>query len=187
MAEQAVQRNYLISQLQVISWWTSCEKAKFSLLTEVFRFCPLLAWLEINEMVLKSCKTHKKVANGFKFTKEPCRITHGWMMIRWFYILVNLSHLMTKPTKWVCAQRRLPSLIILHCSLNGLLRTQAFFMQTAKALIRVGGCPGWSESSLGAHAVLMVLSCRGSFQFQQYFGHIWTKGWLWRLYALNCC
>ena len=27
-------------------------------------------------------------------------------------------------------------------------------MWTAKTLIRLGGCPGWSESSLGAHAVL---------------------------------
>ena len=25
-------------------------------------------------------------------------------------------------------------------------------MQTAKTLIRLGGCPGWSESSLGAHS-----------------------------------
>ena len=29
------------------------------------------------------------------------------------------------------------------------LRTQPFFMQKAKALIRLGGCSGWSESSLG--------------------------------------
>ena len=41
----------------------------------------------------------------------------------------------------------------LHCALNGQLRTQGFFMQTAKILIRLGGCPGWSESSLGAHLV----------------------------------
>ena len=27
---------------------------------------------------------------------------------------------------------------------------QGFFMRTAKPLIRLGGCPGWSESSLGA-------------------------------------
>ena len=26
-------------------------------------------------------------------------------------------------------------------------------MQTAKTLIRLGGCPGWSESSLGAHSL----------------------------------
>ena len=36
-------------------------------------------------------------------------------------------------------------------------------MQTAKTLIRSGGCPGWSESSLGAHAILLVLSWGGSF------------------------
>ena len=28
----------------------------------------------------------------------------------------------------------------------------AFFMQTAKTLIRLGRCPGWSESLLGAHS-----------------------------------
>ena len=31
-------------------------------------------------------------------------------------------------------------------------------MQTAKTLIRLGGCLGWSESSLGTHATLLVLS-----------------------------
>ena len=31
-------------------------------------------------------------------------------------------------------------------------------MQTVKTLIRLGGCPGWSESSLGAHATSLVLS-----------------------------
>ena len=40
---------------------------------------------------------------------------------------------MTKPTKWLCAQRRSRS----ACA----------------------GCPSWSESSLGAHAILLVLSC----------------------------
>ena len=43
-----------------------------------------------------------------------------------------------------------PSLISLRCALNGLLRAQCFFMRTAKTLNRLGGCPGWSESSLGA-------------------------------------
>ena len=35
-------------------------------------------------------------------------------------------------------------------------------MRTAKTLIRLGGCQGWSESSLGAHAILIVLSWGGS-------------------------
>ena len=30
--------------------------------------------------------------------------------------------------------------------------------RTAKILIRLGGCPGWSESSLGAQSFLLVLS-----------------------------
>ena len=40
------------------------------------------------------------------------------------------------------------------------LRTQAFFMRTAKTLIRLGGCPGWSESSLGAHSFFCFVRSR---------------------------
>ena len=82
----------------------------------------------------------------------------------------SMSNLMTKPTKWPCAQRRLGSAWAsaqsdqsLCYSLNGWLRTQASFMRTGKTLIRLGGCPGWSESSLGAHAILLVLSWGGSY------------------------
>ena len=35
--------------------------------------------------------------------------------------------------------------------------------RTAKTLIRLGRCPGWSESSLGAHVILLVLSCGSSY------------------------
>ena len=69
----------------------------------------------------------------------------------------EISRLMTKLTKWLCVQRWLRSAWAsaqsdqsLRCALNWKLRTQAFFMRTAKTLIRLGGCPGWSESSLGA-------------------------------------
>ena len=45
-------------------------------------------------------------------------------------------------------------------------RTKHLLMRTAKTLIRLRGCSGWSESSLGAHAMLLVLSCGGgSFSF----------------------
>ena len=50
----------------------------------------------------------------------------------------------------------------LRCLPNRKLKTQGVFMQTAKTLIRLGGCPGWSESSLDA-VILLVLSCRGSY------------------------
>ena len=72
-------------------------------------------------------------------------------------VKLNMSRLVTKPTKWLCAQQRLRSAWAstqsdhsLRCALSGKLRTQAFFMRTAKTLIRQGGCPGWSESPLGA-------------------------------------
>ena len=49
-------------------------------------------------------------------------------------------------------------------------------MLTAKTLIRLGKCPGWSESSLGAHATLFVLSCCGSNILS------FTKTWNWNLH-----
>ena len=36
-------------------------------------------------------------------------------------------------------------------------------LSAQQRLIRLGRCPGWSESSLGTHAILLVLSCRGSY------------------------
>ena len=79
-----------------------------------------------------------------------------------------------KTNKMTVAQRRLRSAWAsaqsdqsLRCTLNGLLRTQALFMRTANTLIRLGGCPGWSESSLGAHAILLVLSRGGSNHLKQ--------------------
>ena len=94
-----------------------------------------------------------------------------------------MSRLITKPTKWLCTQRRLRSA-----------------WASAKTLIRLGKCPGWSESSLGAQVILLVLSWGGSytrinrkmtkqqsgrsfgpnviwnhFTIQQFYGHIRPK------------
>ena len=41
--------------------------------------------------------------------------------------------------------------------------------QPGQTLIRLGVWPGWSDSSLGAHAILLVLSWGGSF----YFSGVW--------------
>ena len=89
--------------------------------------------------------------------KSYCCVTH---IIFLLLVSNNVSHDMTKPTKWLCAQRRLRSAWAstqsdqsFRFALNGQLRNQAFFMRTVKTLIRLGGCPGWSESSLGAHSL----------------------------------
>ena len=42
-------------------------------------------------------------------------------------------------------------------------------MQTGKTLIRLGGYPGWSDSSLGAQVIYLVLSCCGPYTCE------WTK------------
>ena len=79
--------------------------------------------------------------------------------------ILEMSHDMTKPTKWVCAQRRLnqpghpPSLIrvfTVRMKKTWVLSTHWAHSEdwsdwAAKPLIRLGECPGWSETSLGAH------------------------------------
>ena len=47
-------------------------------------------------------------------------------------------------------------------SMGSKLPFVAFFVQTVKTLIRVGGCSAWSESSLDAKSKSLVLSCSGS-------------------------
>ena len=63
-------------------------------------------------------------------------------------------------------------------------------MRTAKTLIRLGGCPGWSESSLGAEVVLLVWSYRRRYiakkkkVSRQYFSCSIEHGW--KFIAAQC-
>ena len=91
---------------------------------------------------------------------QPCcgvRSPALWLKLS---LIPYMSRDMTKPTKWLCAPRRLrsawasaqsdQSLCCLHEeSLGPKLPTE----RTAKTLIRLSGCPGWSESSLGAQSL----------------------------------
>ena len=86
----------------------------------------------------------------------------------------KMSRDMTKPTKWLCAQRRLRSAWAsaqsdqsLRCPHEESLGPQLPIKRTANNLIRLGECSGWSESSLGA-LILFVLSCRGSLMIPDY-------------------
>ena len=51
-------------------------------------------------------------------------------------------------------------------------------MRTAKSLIRLGGCPCWSESSMGAHSTLLVLSWGGSIVFYKTSEGLWVRAWI---------
>ena len=92
--------------------------------------------------------------------------THRYLVIlnRGTRQYVYMSRDMTKSTKWVCAQRRLKSAWAsaqsdqsLHCgcqavlslrfALTGKLKTQSFFMRTAKTLIRLGGLR-WAHTAV---------------------------------------
>ena len=84
--------------------------------------------------------------------------------------LLNLSHLMTKSTKWpLCTAKTKISLGIPTVWGEPLLSTwrnigsSATQLSPLWRLIRLCGCSGWSESSLGAHIILLVLSWGGSF------------------------
>ena len=97
-------------------------------------------------------------------TKSPsCPAGEVHMYVQGMQEKSDLSCDMTKPTNWLCAQRRLISLGIRPVwSESSLSAWRNIGSLGSKALIRLGGCPGWSESSLGI-VILLVLSCRSSF------------------------
>ena len=74
-----------------------------------------------------------------------------------------LRRRMTKPPKWHV--RPAKTQIAVRMRKHWALIT---YWAHSKTLIRLGGCSGWSESSLGAHDILLVLSCGGS-QVYPYF------------------
>ena len=75
---------------------------------------------------------------------------------------------MTKPTKWHVRPAKTdqpghpPSLIRVFAVRMKKPWVLSYPLSAQRSLIRLGGCPGWSESALGAHATLLVLSWGGS-------------------------
>ena len=75
------------------------------------------------------------------------------------YSWQKMSQLMTKPTKWLCAKQRLRSAWAsaqsdqsLPCLQEESLGVLSYPLNAQRRLIRLGGLPDWSESSLGAHS-----------------------------------
>ena len=102
-----------------------------------------------------------------KFTPHECIFFHSIVLLQVMWLFNND---MWKPTKWPCAQRRLRSAWAfaksdqnLRCPHEESLGPKLPIERRSKTLIRLGGCPGWSESSLGAYATLLVLSWGGSY------------------------
>ena len=76
---------------------------------------------------------------------------------------------MTKPTKWhVCPAKTQIWASAQSDQSRGCLHEESLspylpIEHTAKTQIRLGRCPVWSESLLGAHATLLVFSCANSY------------------------
>ena len=85
-----------------------------------------------------------------------------------FISLKNWSLRMSKPTKWhVRPAKTLISMGIRLVWSESSLRALriAKDLSGQRRLIRLGGCPSWSESLRGARVTLLVLSCTGSNNF----------------------
>ena len=95
-------------------------------------------------------------------------------IVTWHYLsladnLLKIEPQHNKTSKMTCGLREdsdqpgyPPSLIRVFSVCSGKLRTQGFFLQTAKTLFRLGWCPGWSDCLLGAQVILLVLSYHSS-------------------------
>ena len=106
------------------------------------------------------------------FFFQPCRKSSA--------VDLYMSHHTTKPTKWVCAQRRLRSAWAsaqadqsLRCPHEEHSGPQLPIKRTTKTLIRLGRCPGWSESSLGSQ--LFCWFCHHDRCAQQRLISAWTS------------
>ena len=78
----------------------------------------------------------------------------------------RLSRRTAKPTKWLAKWRLRSTWLSTQSDQSSLsarrnLGSVATIECTAKTLIRLGGCPGWSTSSPCVRIILFVLSCSG--------------------------
>ena len=115
---------------------------------------------------------------------RPFQCSQGNVTV-WTHKL-HMSCLMTKPMKWHMRPVKTQiSVGICPVLLESLLPHEESLCplpneRTAKIQIRLGECPGWSESSQGAHAISLVLSWGSS-----YVLCISPLKWLWKLDILK--
>ena len=131
-------------------------------------------WICFNSRMLPECiKISKK---NFFFT---CKFNFGIIELNSGFDKLKMFGISPFKKKWaaswqnqqndLCAQQRLRSAWTsaqsdqsLCCPHEEALGPQLPIERTAKTLIRLDGCPGWSQSSLGAKVILLVLSWGGS-------------------------
>ena len=108
------------------------------------------------------CYCRSKNARQKKKWKEMFNAVGGLEYCIWICLKEN-EPLHDKTNEMTCAPSEdAPSLIkvfTVHMKKGWVL---SYPLSAKGRLIKLGGCPGWSESSLGAQVILLVLSCCGS-------------------------
>ena len=108
----------------------------------------LIYHLFLVEIIIFSfCGTRLKVENRIKY--EPA---HD-----------KTNKMACAPSKDSVQPGNLPSLIRAFAVRMKKAWVLSYLLSTQPRLIRLSGCPGLSESLLGAHSILLVLSCAGSY------------------------
>ena len=100
-------------------------------------------------------------SDGYAFT------LHAFIPVKSF--MCNLSHLMTKPTKWhVRPAKTQISLGMIRVFAVRIKKdwVLSYPLSAQRRLIRLGGCPGWSVFAERT-VILLVLSWGGSFVYEQ--------------------
>ena len=104
-------------------------------------FFLIQSWHKRNQML--------RVASTISVHGRPCSLTLLRPAVMTRTGIIKLSRLMTKPAKWLCAQRRLRSAWASaqsDLSLRFSHEESLGACRTAKTLIRLGGCPGCAPS-----------------------------------------
>ena len=117
-----------------------------------------VAWIFFFFYINNNNKNHCSwIASRIKFSETVfwMRATLFVVMFSWWY---KLSRTMTKPTKWhVRPAKALINLGIRPIWLGAFAARlkKVWVKRTTKTQIRLGGCSGLPESSLGANAILL--------------------------------
>ena len=167
--------------VQILGWWRPIFRVyNFLRIFTVFLFfsLPALRYMYLTQQYSVFHRSHLMRNPAFRVNQErfkPVCSATGASNSLWISNIATVVKLllyymclgsrqqksrnMTKPTKWLCAQRRLRSAWAsaqsdqsLRCPHEESLGRYLPIQCTAKTLIRLGRCLGWSESSLGAHS-----------------------------------
>ena len=84
--------------------------------------------------------------------------------------ILNFEPSHDKTIKMACASTQSDQSFAVHMKKALVL---SYPLSASKDLIRPGGCPGWSESSLGTHAILLILLWGGSFYLSWLLWNDW--------------